>query len=405
MRYIFYALFIVGAVVVRLWWGTEIEIPHPDVRDADVRLLLALDEAETRVRQAPRAPEVWGNLGALLFAHTFLAEAEQCFQQAAELDVTNWRWPYLKAMSQRSNQPEQAVESLRLALDRDAQAELPRLVRGELLASLGRTEEAEAELRRVLSTSPRQARASLGLARILLERDRHTAALDALAPALHHPSTRRAAYECKAQIEQRQGDQATAADSLAKARNLPEDIPWPDTPESRIDLFRTDRQSYVNRTKAFQKAGLMAEAHQVAREAEQKYPELYFLVEGRIQQEKGNLAAAEKALRKSLDIHPDWVEALHSLGQVLAEEMRPDEAEAMFRQILKVEPSYGPAYLDLALLLKECQPAQARSLLETAVHYMPLSAKTHRELGKLLEAEGDTVEAERHLEHAQHLEP
>src|SRR4051794_41185842 len=143
MRYAVYALLVVAAIVVRLAWRKEPTIPRPDVGDADIRFLIALDEKENEVRQSPREPKVWADLGVLLLAHTYASEAERCFQQAADLDPTDWHFPYLAAVAEKTDRPERAVASLQAATIRDPKAELPQLLRGELLIQLGRIDEAE----------------------------------------------------------------------------------------------------------------------------------------------------------------------------------------------------------------------------------------------------------------------
>jgi tetratricopeptide (TPR) repeat protein len=362
-----------------------------------------LDEAEANIRHTPGDAQPWAQLGALLLAHAFPHEAQQCFQAAGELDRTNWQWPYFQAVAQKYESAEDAVRSLQEALARSPEAEAARLLHAELLTNLGRHQEAEAQFRHVLQTAPNHARARLGLSRVLLARGEYERALEALQPSLTHRSTRRAAQECRAQIEQRLGRLDSAAQALAEMRKLPPDAPWPDEPEREFELLRTDRLGYVANALSFQKAGKLKEAHEIARVAESRYPELYFLVEGNMRLERGDAVGAEAALRQSVQLKPDWVESQFSLGRALALQGKNSEAEQAFRKVIAIEPSYGPAYFELGRCMTQINPAQARAALQSAVDFMPQSAAAHEELAAVLQRENQAVEAERHLQIAKQL--
>ena len=52
----------------------------------------------------------WGELGAVLRAHDFGAEAEVCYRNAEQLDGKDYRWPYLLGVSLVTTDAEQAIE-------------------------------------------------------------------------------------------------------------------------------------------------------------------------------------------------------------------------------------------------------------------------------------------------------
>jgi len=403
VRVMIYGLVIAAAVLLRFWLLGP-TIPLPDLANADPALVEAVETAAAFVRQSPRSPQAWGELGLLLMAHRYSAEAEECFQRAAELDDSSWQWLYFKAVSQQRDRPQQAAATLGDAIVRDHSAELPKLLRGEILLGLGRPDDAQQQFRSVLRSSPENARAHLGLARVLYANDDLAAALESLEHAATHLSTRKAALELKAQIFQRQQNQTAAEEALARARELPPDAPWPDDPlAGRLDAARVGKASYLKRVTALRAAGRIAEANAVSQEAERKHPELYLIVEGSMRLERRDAAGAEEVLRQALQLDPSSVEARFALGQSLARQDKHVEAEKIFRELLEREPSYGPAWLELGRCLARQHSADALAAFRSAVQYMPLAPEAHEALADALSVAGEPAEARQHAEYARKL--
>src|SRR5271163_2574002 len=68
------------------------EIPSGVV---DVEVREALAKARQRVIDDPHSDEAWGDLGLFFRAHRIHPESLACFSEAARLDPTSPRWPYL----------------------------------------------------------------------------------------------------------------------------------------------------------------------------------------------------------------------------------------------------------------------------------------------------------------------
>lgn len=394
-RLLVYLVLLLAALGVRYWY-TSPAIPRPDLTTPHPELVAAIDEAEDRVRRSPRSADSWGQLGVVLLAHRYSEEADACFQRAAELDRENWRWLYLKSLPEQRYRPEQAVDTLRDAIVRDRSAELPQVVRGELLLGLGRLEEAERQLRDVLRSEPKSARAHLALAHVLFAREQYSEALPSLEHAKTNPSSRRKAHELMAQIHQHLGREAEAQQALAMASRFPPDAPWPDALAAEVESARVDKSNYLRQATVLEESGASAEGLALLQEAERKYRDVYFLVEGRSQLEQGDGEGAEAAFREALRHDPESLEALCGLGQALARQEKYDEAKDTLQQLLQKEPGYGPAYLELGRCLKGRDDEAALEAFQAAARYMPHSAETRAELAEILSQLGRHEEAELH---------
>ena len=376
---------LVVAVGTAGWmWVSAPSIPRPNLASADPLVVLAIDDAETRVRMTPRAAAAWGDLGLVLYAQSYSEEGVDCFRRATALDERTWRWPFFAAAARSHLAPADGVTLMEEAVRRDPLAVWPRLLRAEWLVTLGRGDEARADYEALLAVSPDHARARLGLARLLLASGDADGALAALGTAIDHPSTRRAARQFAAQVAVRQGKNAEADRHLNAAAALPADTPWPEDPlAAELPLRRVGKRSRIKLVSQMEEAGAVAEADALTRRIERENPEIYLFVEGRLRLEKGDAVAAEKAFRQAVEFDPRAVEIRFQLGRALAFQGRPTEAAEVFQEVLKREPGYGPAWLELGRALVDIEPSAAVTALESAVAYMPASEEARTTLSRL----------------------
>ncbi len=379
---------LVAAATAGSIWLHDPTIPRPDLAGVDPLVVLAIDDAEARVRMTPGSAEAWGNLGLVLYAQSYGREAVACFRRATTLDDRTWRWPFFAAAASSHLSPAEGVTLVEEAIRRDPKAVWPRLLRAEWLVTLGRGAEARTDYEALLVLSPDHARARLGLARLLLASGAADAPLATLAAALDHPSTRRAARLFAAQVATREGDRAAAAAHLAAAANLPADLPWPEDPlAAELPLRRMGKRSRIKLVSQMEQAGALAEADALTLRIEREHPEIYLFVEGRLQLQKGDAVAAEKAFRRGVEFDPKGVEIRFQLGRALALQGRHADAAGVFREVLAIERGYGPAWLELGRSLGTFDPPAAVAALEAAVAYMPASVEARAELA-LAKAEG-----------------
>src|SRR5262249_8486936 len=152
-------------------------------------------------------------------------------------------------------------------------------------------------------------RAHLGLGRLALERGRPGDARAHLEQAATSRLTRKASCILLARVYHQFGDPAAAARERARALALPGDPPWPDPFLEEVQARMAGKQARLARLQTLHQQGREAEARALARQLEDDYPDVYWLVEGRGWMAKGDFAAAEKALRKAVQFDPESVDA------------------------------------------------------------------------------------------------
>jgi serine/threonine-protein kinase len=120
----------------------------------------------------------------------------------------------------------------------------------------------------------------------------------------------------------------------------------------------------------------------------------------------GKLAEAEAAFREALRLKPDLVVAHINLGYVLNELKRPAEAEASFRRALEYDPRNALAYYNLGLALqRQHKNADAVAAYRQAVACKPDYAEAFNNLGNALTALRRFAEAETAFRQALLLRP
>lgn len=213
---------------------------------------------------------------------------------------------------------------------------LDALGRSSALCDVGRTDEAEAVLRRALADAPDEPFLRTELARVLIVRGRHADALEqaeravASAPGLGHAHAMRALALT--------GDPRRRFDAVDAARQA-------------VALDPED--PFAHRTVA--RTALLARWFAAAR------------------------AAAETAI----ELDPEEADGHVVLGSVLLQMDRPAEAEAAFREALRRDPEDAMALNDLGVAVQSqgrARGPEARVLFEAAARARPTDALARRNL-------------------------
>jgi tetratricopeptide (TPR) repeat protein len=391
-----------------LWgWYAAPAPPSVSFAEADPALVEAIEAARREVWWHPHSASAWARLGQLLRAHTYQPQSNLCFAQAERLDPTDPRWPYLQGLSLQLDDPEAAIDHLQRAVALCGSVpDGPELWLAEVYLQQGRFDEAEQHFRHVLQNDTDNARAHLGLGRLAYQRGNLPDGLAHLNRSASSKLTQKAAGILLAQVYQQFGDTAAASREQARAADLPNDPPWPDPIVEETWSLRVGKQARLARLTALRQRGGASEVRTFAAKLEDDYPDVYWLVEGRLQMDKGELAAAEQALRKAVQLTPDSVDAHFDLGTTLFKQKNYRAAAECFQKVTQLEPAYGPAHQNLGrcwTLLGD--RAKAIRAFQAAVHFMPQNAEARRDLGSLLIQEGQVAEAIVHLRQALQLQP
>lgn len=360
-------------------------IPLPDLAAlpaaADPAVASALEAAADAVRHAPDSASAWGELGLLLVANGEDDTAVRCFHEAAARDTRSWRWPFFAAATLGRRDPQAALADIDAAVDRDPRGTWPRLLRAEYRAAVGRTDEAADDFEGVTEVEPGNARARLGLARVLVATGAGESALERLGPTREDPTTRRQSRELAAAVAARRGDGPAARSLLAEAAALPPDAAWPDGPfESELPGHVHGKRAILALVDRLERDGALERAGALTRRLEAGHRDVWLFVEGRLCAKRGDLPAAERAFREALSLDPSALETRSALAEVLAAQGERGEAAAELRELLRLEPAHGPSWLALGRLLLPTDREAALDALRAAAAYMPASEDARRAL-------------------------
>ncbi|MBF0462747.1 MAG: tetratricopeptide repeat protein [Magnetococcales bacterium] len=115
---------------------------------------------------------------------------------------------------------------------------------------------------------------------------------------------------------------------------------------------------------------------------------------------------AEAAYREAIRLRPTEVDAHANLGLLLQQGHRFAEAEAALRQAIALQPDYAEVYVNLGVLLQTIhRPAEAEATYWQAIRLQPECAEAHYNLGAFLQGQHRLAEAEAAYQHAIRSQP
>ena len=202
----------------RVWWrSAPPAIPAINLQGVDPKIASAIEAARHKVEGAPGSAATWGELGLLLRAHDYGAEANECFAQAEKLDPKDPRWPYQRGVVLLISDPATGLACLRRASDLGGRVSSPTLVLAETLIGRGELNEAEERLRRVLQADGNNPRAHYALGRIAYMRGDQPTSLHHLAISVREWPFSPAPHALLAEIHFARGEQQLAEEEQAIA--------------------------------------------------------------------------------------------------------------------------------------------------------------------------------------------
>ncbi|MHB9839361.1 tetratricopeptide repeat protein [Paraburkholderia terrae] len=144
------------------------------------------------------------------------------------------------------------------------------------------------------------------------------------------------------------------------------------------------------------KSGRLDEASSVYRQIlthEPRHADAFHML-GLIELERGELVAAENSIRQAISINENAI-YLTNLSNVLLDQQRMTDAEALLRRAIALNPLYAVAHYNLGLLLMEIGASQeAQVSMRCALELHPEFTEAHVSLGALLTDAGQFSEAE-----------
>ncbi len=328
------------------------EPPLPSLDEADPEVAEAVQLARRAVLADRRSGEAWGRLGMVLRAHDFGAESNACFEQAERLSPDEPAWPYLRGLTLALTDPEAGAR----CLERAAELGLPeaRLRLAEVLLEQGRLDEAERHLglARAEGGPPR---ALLGLARLALARQDWQGGLAGLQGLAEDVHCRKLARGLMAEALQRLKRPKKAAEEQERARELPEDTPWPAPVVAKVEALRVGRRAVLARADAWWRQGRAAEAVGLLEDFVRERPDDgdAWLLLGRVLLRAGRHGQAARALEEAVRAAPGSTEAWFQLGVVRVFLRDPRGAAEAFGTVVRLKPDHALGHYNLGLCRKE----------------------------------------------------
>lgn len=384
-------------------------LPAIDLSGYDPQIVAVIERARSEVIATPTSGRAWGTLGAALMVHKFHREAIACFTEAEKLEPREGRWPYLHGVSLLAYDQNAALPKLQRGVELAGESVIaPRLRVAHLLLELGRADEAEPYLAGVLRQHPEEPQALLARGKLELARGRDAEALSFLERSARDPQTARASHALIATIRQRLGDPAGAEESSRKAASLPRDPPLSDPYVNETARLLAGLDASLIRADRLLKSGNIKEAIAVNEQIVASYPRsaIAWQMLGQARIEEKNYTAAEKALRRALELVPDSGEIHFQLGSALFSQGDSAQAADCFRRTIALRPGYAEAHYNLGhCLLKGGSRSAAIDAFREAIRYEPTFAEAHRQLGATLAREGRFKDALEPLRRAVELNP
>jgi cytochrome c-type biogenesis protein CcmH/NrfG len=368
---------------VWLWWASapRPEPPIPDLSDADPKVAEAISQARQEVLRVPRSAPAWGRLGMVMRAHDFAEEANVCFEQAEHLDPREPRWPYLHGLTLVLTNPQAGILSLERAVARTEGQLAPRLRLAEVLLEQGRLEEAERNLRVAIEREPDYPRTHLGLARLAFAREDWAGGLKHL-----EGNPGKLAHTLRAEAWQQLGKTERSAEELKRARELPDDPPWPDPFVEEVVRLQVGVRTQLVRADALSRQRRSGEAVALLEEIVQAHPENgeAWLLLGQILVRQRHSAQAERALEQAVRVDPNSVEAWFQLGVARVFQHNPRGAMDAFSEVVRLKPDHTLGHFNLGLCRKQLgDRAGAAGALRQALRCQPDHEPARKALNNL----------------------
>jgi tetratricopeptide (TPR) repeat protein len=388
--------------------AAPVELPGIEGWTGEAQVAAKIEQARREALDNPGSAELVGRVGMIFQAHDLHAEALVCYRRAAALAIDESRWPYLAAVSLRTDDLEESVGLFEEAAARGMDHPAYHVNFGNVLAQLGRVERAETEYRRALEIDPEVTHALYGLAQLALARGEPEAARVHLEQAAGIAPWHGQVHTLLAQTYQRLGRPEDAERELKAAGAHPEAAQAADPILEQVEAEAVTSLAYTRRARRLAREGRFAEAEALYREVLEIRPAKaadYSNLGGTLAGQ-GKIDDAIQLYEKALALDDDDPYALNNLAMALAQKGDREGAVELLERALAIEPTYPEAHHNLGLVR-----AGQRRFAEAVEHYRqalfhdPSWAPAHNDMGTALAALGDLDGALRHWRQALEIDP
>ena len=326
----------------------------------------------------------YGELGMLLLAGEYAAEAETAFRNARALAPRDRRWPYYLGHVYRNlGDPRRAAAAFEQARELEPN-DLPTLTwLAEMQLQADEPSAARTMLEFALALEPDSAAVQYWLGRAAVAREDYFR-------AIQHFEEARALSPTSISIN------TALADAF---RSIGE------TGAAEVNL---------QRLRLAERAGVALDAGIIVRPADPLLDDVEGIVDSAAVYERRGLRAFARAdyrraaahLRRGLELEPGNVALRQKLGTALAVRGDVAGAQEQFEQVIQRAPDHAQAHFSLGVLLEESvQPLQALARYTSAVRYDPGHAEARMRLARLLRLSERPDDAMAQYERVMELDP
>jgi tetratricopeptide (TPR) repeat protein len=335
-----------------------------------------IDAARAAVEKSPLDARKNGDYAMILHSYDHSEHALIMYDRALRLAPRDPRWPYYRsAVLQRLGDLDASLAALDHALALSPAHIDVMTKRGEALFLLGRLDEAQAELARVVERNPNYPFAQFYLGRLRIERQEWEEAVEVFEDLLTRGLNLR-------DVHQNLGVAYRMLDRIDEARR-------------HLDIAAHDHglfiKSYDPINRVIAKLNMGDQPHLLA--AREHYA-------------SGNLSAAERELRVAVGKNPDSLGANVHLIRIYAEQDNVEAARRHYRRVMDIEPSNAIAHANWGLALhRDGQLQEAADAFRHAIRTDPRNAEFHLALGHVLNQSGEHEAALAELDESLVLQP
>ena len=328
--------------------------PTVPLEAANPELVALIDDLLGSVRSLPESAEMRGRLGMAYEVNDFYTEAAAAYAQAEQLDPTDFRWPYFRAvLTAEAGDFERAMPIIEAAVALDSEYVPAWLYMGVWLNALGRYVDAREAFAHAHALGAME-NADAGTARALIGERRYEEALAVLVPLVDkvkHPQVYRLlgrAYQAlgrsddariamargreagpmawrdplqrqKWRFEASLGRRLMHAERLLEANRFQEAV---DVLEPLHDRGVEESAVYINLALAYARSGRTERAIEVAEKGMALSPDnyRYHNVFAGIYHSQGDAGRTMEHLRHSVDLHPVQVWPYERMARLLMDQ-------------------------------------------------------------------------------------
>ena len=357
-----------------------------EIQGSEKQVIEKILKLAEEVKANPKSAEAWGRLAMNLDVHDMKNQAVECFRKAAELNPSDFRWPYYLAIVLYDQGSPESLKYFGESLALNPAHLAGRLRYGQALLDAGRLEEAGREYTSALNIDPGSSHACLGLARIKLIQGQVEECRSLLLKAIELNPRHGEAHGLLSEVYRRMNQRQLADEQLSIAQQLPKRTPLPDELLAALVAEGVSSFWYDTRGRAALESGDFGTAErEYGMAARVSNDPRYQDTLGVVYLYQGKYAEAAAAHRQALKLDPRSTTSMNNLAAALYETGQKEEATELVRKAIRIDPDLPYSYLHLArLYLRSGNEAEAVRTYRTGLQRLPRNADLMLQLAWML---------------------